>query len=44
MGGAAPVKYGNLSSEKVKKIFKEHLIDGHPVKEYLIGIGSERAG
>ena len=44
MEETAPVKYGKLSPKKVKKIFKEHVIDGHLVEKYIIGIGSERAG
>lgn len=39
-----PVKYGNLTPEKAKKILEEHLISGKVVREYAIGIGSERTG
>ena len=39
-----PVKYGNLSPEKVIKIFEEHILGGKLVKEYAIGMGSERVG
>ena len=38
------VKYGNLTTKKVKKIFKEHILDGKIVKDYAIGIGSEKGG
>jgi NADP-reducing hydrogenase subunit HndB len=44
LGESAPVKYSKLSPKKVRKIFQEHVIDGHILEEYLIGIGSERAG
>ena len=38
------VKYGNLTADKVKRIFKEHILDGNIVKDYAIGIGSEKGG
>ena len=38
------VKYGNLTTKKVKKIFKEHILGGNIVKDYAIGIGSEKGG
>jgi NADP-reducing hydrogenase subunit HndB len=38
------VKYGNLTTKKVKKIFKEHILSGNIVKDYAIGIGSEKGG
>jgi NADP-reducing hydrogenase subunit HndB len=40
--GEAPVKYVDLDEEKVKKIFKEHILEGNIVKEYALAIGSER--
>ncbi len=40
----APVKYGKLAPDRVKKIFKEHVIGGKIVPEFVIGIGSERVG
>ncbi len=40
--GEAPVKYVDLDEEKVKKIFKEHVLEGNIVKEYALAIGSER--
>lgn len=42
--GSAPVRYGNLTSEKVRRIFSEHIVGGNLVKEYMIGVGSERVG
>lgn len=36
-----PVKYVDLTKEKVKKIFKEHLLNGKVVVEYALGSGSE---
>jgi len=44
MEGSPPVKYRKLTSEKVKKIFNEHIIAGNIVKEFVLGIGSERVG
>jgi NADP-reducing hydrogenase subunit HndB len=41
---SASVKYGNLTTKKVKKIFKEHILGGNIVKDYAIGIGSEKGG
>lgn len=39
-----PVKYGDLTPDKAKRIFAEHILKGNIVKEYAIGIGSERGG
>ncbi len=44
MGDSAPVKYGKLTLDKTQKIFNEHIIEGNIVEEYVLGIGSERAG
>lgn len=40
----SPVKYGDLTPDKAKKIFKDHILSGDIVTEYAIGIGSERGG
>jgi NADP-reducing hydrogenase subunit HndB len=37
-----PVKYVDLTKEKIKKILNEHIIKGNIVKEYALAIGSER--
>lgn len=39
--GNAPVKYADLNPDKIKKIFKEHILDGNIVEEYAIVVGSE---
>lgn len=39
-----PVKYGELTPDKTKKIFKEHVLDGNVVVDYAIGVGSEKGG
>jgi NADP-reducing hydrogenase subunit HndB len=40
--GEAPVKYIELTPEKTKKIFKEHVLGGKVVKDYALAKGSER--
>ncbi|MBF0559784.1 MAG: (2Fe-2S) ferredoxin domain-containing protein [Nitrospirae bacterium] len=40
---AAPVKYGSLNEEKMRKIFQDHILNGHPVEEYALVVGSETA-
>jgi NADP-reducing hydrogenase subunit HndB len=36
-----PVKYCDLNDEKIREIFKEHVIGGKPVEKYALVIGSE---
>ncbi len=36
-----PVKYGNLTEDKIREIFKEHVIGGTPVEKYALVVGSE---
>jgi NADP-reducing hydrogenase subunit HndB len=38
-----PVKYVHLNEDKMRRIFKEHVMDGHIVQEYAIVMGSETA-
>ena len=40
--GKAPVKYVDLDGEKMKKIFKDHLLGGRIVTEYALAYGSEK--
>lgn len=40
--GKPPVKYVDLTDEKIKKILEQHVIKGTIVKEYALAIGSER--
>ena len=44
IAGQAPVKYVDLTPEKVKKVFEEHVKGGNVVKEYALAVGSERLG
>lgn len=38
-----PVKYGALTEDKIRRIFKEHIIGGNMIEEYALVIGSETA-
>ena len=40
--GEAPVKYVDLTEEKARTIFNKHVMDGEPVQEYALAVGSER--
>jgi len=42
--GEAPVKYVDLTPEKIRNIFSEHVLGGKIVKDYALAIGSERVG
>ena len=37
----APVKYVDLTEEKVRKVFDEHIMNGNPVTDYALVRGSE---
>jgi NADP-reducing hydrogenase subunit HndB len=40
--GQPPVKYVDLTEEKVVKVFTEHILGGRIVSEYALVMGSER--
>ena len=40
--GKPPVKYIDLTVEKIKKILNEHVVKGNIVNEYALAMGSER--
>jgi NADP-reducing hydrogenase subunit HndB len=40
--GAPPVKYVDLTKEKMREIFDKHVLGGEIVKEYALAVGSER--
>jgi len=40
--GKPPVKYVDLTTEKMKKILNQHIIKGIIVNEYALAVGSER--
>lgn len=39
----APVKYVHLDDEKIRRVFREHLMGGHIVEDLALVRGSERA-
>jgi len=40
--GQPPVKYVDLTEEKAKEVLEKHVLGGKIVKEYALGIGSEK--
>ena len=36
-----PVKYCDLNAEKIREIFKGHIMGGHPLDKYALVVGSE---
>lgn len=42
IAGEAPVKYVDLTSEKARKIFADHVLEGKIVADYALALGSER--
>lgn len=42
LAGQAPVKYVDLTEEKVKRIFSEHILDKKIVTDYALAMGSEQ--
>ena len=36
-----PVIYGDLNEEKMKEIFREHVMGGNPVEKYALALGGE---
>ena len=36
-----PVKYGDVTVDKLREIFKEHVMGGNPVEKYVLVVGSE---
>lgn len=42
LAGQAPVKYIELTVERARKIFTEHVLKGKMVQEYAYAIGSEK--
>jgi NADP-reducing hydrogenase subunit HndB len=41
-GNQAPVKYIDLTAEKVRKIFNDHIIHGKFVHEYAYAVGNQK--
>jgi NADP-reducing hydrogenase subunit HndB len=42
LSGSPPVKYVDMTEEKIRKIITEHIIEGKIIKKYAIALGSER--
>jgi NADP-reducing hydrogenase subunit HndB len=42
--GQAPVKYVDLSEEKARRIYRDHVLSGNIVEELALAVGSERVG
>ena len=42
LSGRAPVKYVNLNAAKAREILEKHVLGGALVREYALGVGSER--
>jgi NADP-reducing hydrogenase subunit HndB len=42
ISGEAPVKYVDLTAEKIKSIVDSHIVNGGIVETYALAIGSER--
>lgn len=42
ISGEPPVKYVDLTKEKIKEILNKHIIKGDIIKEYALAVGSER--
>jgi (2Fe-2S) ferredoxin len=42
LSGGTPVKYADLTAEKITRILDEHIVHGKVVTEYAIGQGSEK--
>jgi NADP-reducing hydrogenase subunit HndB len=42
LAGQAPVKYVDLTEDKARRIFTEHVVNGKIVAEYALAIGSEQ--
>jgi NADP-reducing hydrogenase subunit HndB len=40
--GKPPVKYVDLSAEKIKRVLNEHLMKGKIVRDFALAMGSER--
>ncbi|TET62362.1 MAG: (2Fe-2S) ferredoxin domain-containing protein [Candidatus Stahlbacteria bacterium] len=40
--GRPPVKYVDLTTEKIKKVLNVHIIKGNIINDYALAIGSER--
>jgi NADP-reducing hydrogenase subunit HndB len=42
LAGRPPVKYANLTEIIIREIFEKHILGGAIVKDWALGIGSEK--
>jgi NADP-reducing hydrogenase subunit HndB len=42
LAGRPPVKYANLTEMRIREIFEKHILGGAIVKDWALGIGSEK--
>lgn len=42
LAGRPPVKYANLTELRIREIFEKHILGGAIVKDWALGIGSEK--
>jgi len=42
LAGRPPVKYVNLTEAKIREVFDKHILGGAIVKDWALGIGSEK--
>lgn len=42
MGDETPVKYVDLTPDKIKEILSDHVLGGNPVEQYALARGSEK--
>lgn len=42
--GEAPVKYVDLNPDRVRKVFREHVMGGRIVRDFALAVGSETVG
>jgi NADP-reducing hydrogenase subunit HndB len=42
LAGQAPVKYVDLTEDRIPRIFTEHVVNGKIVAEYALAVGSEQ--
>lgn len=42
MSGKPPVKYIDVNEKKIREIFEKHVLGGIILKDYALGIGSEK--
>lgn len=44
MRGQAPVKYVDLNPDRIRKVFREHVMGGRIVRDFALAVGGETVG